>query len=128
MEPLRIEKTKDTPFVCFDKGSNRFEISGASLPANIFEFYNPVLDWLNEYCESPNDESNLKLKFEYLNSSSTKMMLNILQVFDKIMQKGFKIIVNWYYELGDEEMKEMGDEFASSCDLPFNFIHSSKEE
>ena len=108
--------------VYFDKYTGRFEIKGVSLPANIFEFYHPLIDWIKNYCKNPNDETQLELKLDYLNTSSTKMILNLVASLEEITINGGKVTVLWYYDSGDAEMKEMGEEFASSCNLPFSLI------
>jgi hypothetical protein len=123
MRPLIIEATADTPMVYFDKYTDRFEIKGVSLPANIFEFYHPLIDWINDYCKNPNKETLLELKFDYLNSSSTKMILNLISSFEGIIRNGGKAAVIWHYDSGDTEMKDMGDEFASNCNIPFRIIN-----
>lgn len=128
MSKLVIEGTPDTPFVCLDKVSNKFEIKGASLPANIFDFYKPVIEWFKNYSKEPNSETNLELHFDYLNSSSTKMILNIISLLEEIKNSGMKVGVTWYYEFGDMEMKEMGDDFASACKIPFNMVHTKEDE
>jgi hypothetical protein len=122
MKPLIIEATADTPMVYFDKYIGRFEINGASLPANIFEFYNPLIDWIKDYCKNPNTETELELKFDYLNSSSAKMILNLISSLEVITRNGGRVTVIWYYDSGDVEMKEMGEEFASNCNLTFSII------
>lgn len=123
MSKFLIEATSDTPFVYLDKNSSKFQIQGASLPPNIFDFYKPVLEWFKEYSQDPNEETNLELKFEYLNSSSTKMILNIISHLEVIKNNGMKVGVTWYYEFGDMEMKEMGEDFASACKIPFHLVH-----
>lgn len=123
MKPLIIEATADTPMVHFDKYAGRFEIKGVSLPANIFEFYHPLIDWIDAYCKNPNKETHLELQFDYLNSSSTKMILNLISSFEAITRKGGEATVIWHYDSGDVEMKEMGEEFASNCNLPFKLTN-----
>jgi len=123
MRPLIIEATADTPMVYFDKYTPRFEIKGISLPANIFEFYHPLINWLNDYCKNPNKETHLELKFDYLNTSSTKMILNLISSLEPIIKNGGQAAVIWFYDSGDTEMKEMGEEFASNCNLPFKITN-----
>ena len=45
------------PYVCLDKDKNLFEIAGKSKPSNVFEFYDPILNWLDRYMESPNPKT-----------------------------------------------------------------------
>ncbi|MBN2613858.1 MAG: DUF1987 domain-containing protein [Bacteroidales bacterium] len=122
MRPLILDASHDTPRVHFDKYSNRFEIMGVSLPPNIFEFYNPLLNWINDYCKNPNEHTHLKLRFEYLNTSSTKMIMNLVTALGPAINRGSEVKVLWYYDSGDLEMKEMGEEFASNSTVPFHLV------
>ncbi|MBI4647060.1 MAG: DUF1987 family protein [Bacteroidia bacterium] len=47
MEPILIEATNRTPYVCFDSDKNIFIIEGRSYPEDAFSFYQPILNWLN---------------------------------------------------------------------------------
>ncbi len=130
MEPLNIEPTEFTPKVFFDPENSVFEISGFSRPENVIGFYKPVLKWLEEYNDhvlSQNISFNkslltLNLKMTYFNSASSKFLLDILLEFMKFMSKGNKIEVNWYYEEGDDEILESGEEIADMLGYTFNFI------
>ena len=52
-EPLNIVKQEDTPSVILDKEQGLFEIGHRSLPENAIAFYEPILNWLNEYKSAP---------------------------------------------------------------------------
>jgi hypothetical protein len=127
MSKLIIESTPDTPYVLLDKNSGKFEIKGSSLPSNIFDFYKPILEWFKEYTREPNHETHLELTFDYLNSSSTKMIHNIISLLEIIQNNGMKVGVIWFYEFGDLEMKEMGEDFAMACKVPFRFVNCNEE-
>jgi hypothetical protein len=53
METLRLEQTDDSPQVILDQEGNQFELSGKSLPVDVVDFYQPVLNWMGEYRENP---------------------------------------------------------------------------
>jgi len=36
-----------------------------------------------------------------------------------------KIVINWYYEEGDEDILEQGEHISSVVSIPFNFIEIS---
>jgi hypothetical protein len=130
MEPLYIEPTEFTPKVFFDTENNVFEISGFSRPENVIGFYKPILKWLEEYNDQVLSKNinfqksliTLNLKLTYFNSASSKFLLDILLEFMKFMSKGNKIEVNWYYEDGDDEIFESGEEIADMLGYTFNFI------
>ena len=130
MEPLYIEPTEFTPQVFFDPENSVFEISGFSRPENVIGFYKPILKWLEDYndkvlSQNTNFEKSiltLNLKMTYFNSASSKFLLDIMLEFMKFMSKGNKIEVNWYYEEGDDEIMESGEEIADMLGYNFNFI------
>lgn len=130
MEPLYIEPTEFTPRVYFDPENSVFEISGFSRPENVIGFYRPILKWLDDYNDNilaknlDYNKSNLtiNLKMTYFNSASSKFLLDILLEFMKFHSKGNEVEINWYYEEGDDEIQESGEEISDMLGYPFNFI------
>ena len=51
MEVIKLKGTDDTPAIILDKENGIFEISGRSLPEDVTTFFEPVLNWLDEYQE-----------------------------------------------------------------------------
>ncbi|MDY0199680.1 MAG: DUF1987 domain-containing protein [Tenuifilaceae bacterium] len=122
MKSLSIKGTQETPDVTFDKESGVFSISGKSLPEDVKEFYYPIIDWVAEYAKVPNQETNLKVKMDYFNTASSKMILEIFEKFKEILDKGFSVVVDWYYQDDDEDMQDAGEDYAEIVEVPFNFI------
>ena len=117
MEILNLEGTEDTPKIILDKKNGIFEISGRSLPEDSAEFYKPVLEWLEAYAADPNPSTDFTLKLEYFNTSSSKLILDVLSALEDI--KGMKIM--WYFHEDDEDMEEAGEEFSELVEIPFEF-------
>lgn len=127
MDALIIESTEVSPKIIFDPENNIFEISGESRPENVRKFYDPIINWLDEYgrilLQKKEDKSTLfTFKFEYFNSSSAKFIMDILKKIESLHLKGIKFSINWYYDEGDEDMEETGGEFARIIEIPFKFI------
>ena len=130
MGPLNIEPTEFTPKIHFDPESSTFEISGFSRPENVIGFYRPILKWLEEYNEKVLSQNitfeksllTINLKMTYFNSASSKFLLDILLEFMKFHSKGNKVEINWYYEDGDDEILESGEEMADMLGYTFNLI------
>ena len=57
MEPIKIAGTEDTPTVILDKDKDIMEISGRSLPEDVASFYDPILNWLDEYAQDTNEKT-----------------------------------------------------------------------
>jgi hypothetical protein len=117
MEILFIEGSDDTPTVHFDKAQGLFEISGRSLPEDTVAFYKPVIDWIKQYAQQPNDKTDFCFKLDYFNTSSSKVILDFIGTLKSI--KGMRIV--WFYREDDEEILDAGKEFSEQVDVPFDF-------
>jgi len=122
MEALNIKGTDDTPNIILDKDKGHFEIVGKSLPEAVTAFYKPVFDWLDKYMTKPAKKSILKLKFEYFNSASSKVIAELIKTFAQLKEMGYDIEVHWYYPDDDEEMLEAGEEFSEISKCKFEYI------
>ena len=122
MEPLIIKPTNRTPKVELDPANGKFEISGRSFPENLFEFYNPVLDWLQEYANNPHPKTKLSVRFIYYNSASYKIFLKVLKILLGIYTDGNEVTVYWYYEKRDIELLNAGKYYAKIIKIPFEFV------
>jgi len=122
MEIMKIKGTDDTPSVVLDKDSEIFEISGRSLPEDVTTFYEPILNWLDEYAESPNSKTVFTFKLVYFNTASSKLLLDILMKLEEMYENGNDILIKWYYPEDDEDMEEAGEEYADIVDIPFEQV------
>lgn len=98
------------------------KIKGRSIHEGIIDFYKPVENWVKEYVRVPADTTYLDINLEYFNSASAKILVHLCQIISQIRLKNKKFIVNWYYEEGDEDIRERGEHFSSVLNIPFNFI------
>ncbi|UCG28763.1 MAG: DUF1987 domain-containing protein [Bacteroidales bacterium] len=121
MERFEVESTKKTPQILLDPDGT-FKISGRSIHEDPSKFYDPLVKWINEYCSNPKNVTTIEIKLEYFNSGSAKYILNILQILSQLINMGFRLVVNWYYEEGDDDILERGEYYASILDTNFNFI------
>lgn len=124
MDRLFIEKTKGTPLIDFNPESGILKIEGQSYPENAFKFYEPIIKWVNEYIEKAEGEIIIIIDFNlpYINSSSTKCIMMLLEKFQTSYDNGKNIKVNWYYDSENESSLECAEEFMEDLTLPFNLI------
>ena len=122
MDVLDIKATNDTPRVLFDPENEIFEISGRSLPEDVVTFYQPVIDWLEEYKLLPNDKTEFVFKYIYFNTATSKLVQDILIRLEYIHENGGNVNVLWYYEQDDEDMEDLGEEFKEYVDIPFELV------
>lgn len=125
MEILNIESTEDNPKIVLDRDSNILEISGRSLPEDVNTFYEPMVNWIEEYAKDPLDITVFKFKLTYFNTASSKIILDILTQFEEMIEEGHRVLVRWHYPEEDEDMKEAGEEYAEMVDVPFEMVSYS---
>jgi hypothetical protein len=119
MKNLILEETPDTPKVILDKVNGIFEISGRSLPENAVKFYTPIIQWLEEYTNSPNQTTRFEFKLDYFNSASAKKIVELITVLEKLVQKKYSSVITWYYSKDDDLIKNRGLEMSEMSDVPF---------
>ncbi len=116
---LKIEKSKLIPEVILDKENNIFKITGKSITVNAVEFYSQILTWFEDYLINPNENTELVLQFDYINSSSSIQLNRLLSLLEKNKNSENQIKIIWIYEEDDELICEMGKELQNSTKLNF---------
>ena len=122
MKPLKIAATRSTPLVDFDASTAVLRIEGESYPEDAAKFYLPLLDWLKGFLDGADTPITVELKLSYLNTSSSKCVMTLLDSLEEAYDGGMKITVNWRVEAGNEIAYECGQEFSEDLSLPVNIV------
>ncbi len=122
MTNLMIEETEKTPKVDFNSDGN-ISLTGRSLPGDATDFYTPVITWIKEVSLP---YINLTICLDYINTGSSKYLFIILQLL-KNNQLVKTLNINWHYEIDDECGYDMGLEYESLIQIPFNFYSYTGE-
>jgi len=122
LERYTADPTKRTPRIILEQG--RIFILGRSIPENTGEFYRPVYDWISRYSRIDGHQTTIELGFEYINTSSTKWIYNIIKQLAGMENLVRNVRIVWYYDVGDEDMCELGFILRSLVDCPFYVIES----
>jgi hypothetical protein len=128
MDALMIEREPNTLKVVLDKNNKIFLFEGRSLPENTVKFFEPVMQWLAEYKNNPADETIVNMNFVYFNTSSAKLLLQVLREFDAIHKDGKKVKIIWHYMVEDTDIQEAGEEYSTMVNIPFEYIEHPEED
>ena len=123
IERLKIDATLKTPSILLDPGGV-LKIQGRSIPEDASVFYEKIIKWIEEYIKLGRTTTRFDLHFEYLNSGTSKYVLQILKTLKELPLDGHQLIVNWFYEGGDDDILERGEYFSSILDLKINLIET----
>lgn len=127
MQSLYLQKKTKTPEVVFDPEKGVFEISGRSIPENSVDFYKPLLEWLDSYAQQPNGTTHFTVKLEYFNTSSSKCLIDIFRKLENMHLHAHEVMIYWYYEEEDEDMKESGEDFKDILKVPIEMVSYKTE-
>jgi hypothetical protein len=127
MNTLTREATSKTPMIYLSAEEGRFEIKGRSIPGDAEVFWGPVLDWFEGYGSNPSDSTEVKIDLEYFNISSSKRLLFLLYKLNEIAETGKDVRIKWFYREDDEDMFEVGQDYAFMVKVPFEFITYDKD-
>jgi hypothetical protein len=121
MPDLHIAKSSNTPKVDF-RSDGTLNIEGRSIPENPSEFYKPMFNWATEYFKNPKALTEIVVKLEYINSGSSKSLLEFFRVIREQHMNGHKCLIKWYYEADDESVQELGEHYQYTLKIPFEFF------
>ena len=123
MNDYHLEKTFNTPEVTFLPSEGILKIQGRAIPEDPGDFFEELITLLKEYFkEVSNEITRVDIKLEYINSGSSKYMLEIFRILKRNYDQGHDCIVNWYYEEDDESIQELGLHYQATVKVPFKLI------
>ncbi|MDF1745572.1 MAG: DUF1987 domain-containing protein [Gimesia sp.] len=122
LENIKRSATATTPNVEFNFSNNHFVLSGEMFPENTRPFYEeaikPVLKHLRTMVEQ---EILFELKLTYYNSSSAKILFEMIEELDTAAGRGNRVQIKWWHAEDDDNMQEFGEEFSEDV------VHASFE-
>lgn len=119
MEPLRIEKSKSTPTVDFNPETAVLAIDGESYPEDSHQFFTPLVDWVDAFLADASSPVTLRVDLTYMNTSSTKYMIDILDRLESAHEAGGSITVEWYYDEENDREVDAIEELKEDFEMPF---------
>ena len=119
---LKKENTASTPYVLIDEAENYMKLEGRSFHENAIGFYKEIADWLDGYLRGDFGSFTFDCAMEYFNSSTAKILYNLLMKLDKCAAAE-KITVNWITTEANEIIIECGEDFAEEVKhIAFNLV------
>jgi len=110
MQNLKVEATKYTPEIHLDT-SGFITIVGKSYPENTFEFYTPMMQWLEDYFDGHSAKRTIvNMEIIYFNSSSSKLFFDFFDLLEENFDDNI-IDINWIYDEENESAEEAGEDF-----------------
>ena len=111
------------PDVNFDATTGKCLISGESFMEDSKIYYSRMENWFKQFHrEQKNIPIEFTIKLSYFNTSSSKMLYELLKVLQDIDADGQTVTVNWYYDANDEDLEEDIMDLSFDIDIDINQI------
>ncbi len=110
------------PSVNFNSQTGICELGGESFLEDTVEFYNPIISWLTEFTENVKKPLAFIIKLTYFNTSTSRCILDILNVLKDYEEAGGEVVINWHYDENDIDMEEDIEDYMIDTGLDINLI------
>nr|WP_315430103.1 DUF1987 domain-containing protein [uncultured Albidiferax sp.] len=113
MDNLYVAPTPSTPEVDFKFDTHTLSLRGESYPENAAAFYGAVIAQLKNYLTQLSEgRVEVNIALAYFNSSSTKMLFNLIEALNDAVEAGNQVKLNWYHDEEDDTILEFGQELS----------------
>ncbi|MBI4646458.1 MAG: DUF1987 domain-containing protein [Bacteroidia bacterium] len=125
MENYNIKAIKEfyyKPEIILDAETGKCSITGDSYLEDPLKFYLPVIEWLKKYIAEIKRPIEFNFKVEYFNTSSFRSFIDIITILKEYKDNGGAVIINWYVEEDDEDLKEDIEDFVLRTNMEINQV------
>jgi hypothetical protein len=119
------QKTTSAPYILINEEKNYMKFEGQCFHEKVVDLFKEVNDFLDRYLVSDFSVFTFDCAMPYFNSSTTKLLLNMLFKMDGHANAKKKIIVNWIIKKDNDIMIDSIETFKDYIDnLEFNLVLS----
>lgn len=119
---LEKEKTGSTPYVLIDEDQHYMRFEGESFSENIIALFGEISQFLSDYLSSDFEKFTFDCELKYFNSSTAKLLLNIILDIDEVAADR-EVVINWITTADDDINIECGEDFQEDIEnAQFNIV------
>lgn len=124
LKRIFTEGTLKSPQVDFNNLTGELILFGKSIPENAAKVYEPLLQWISVYVNSPLQTTNFRLNLEYYNTATSIWIAKLVRELSKINRQDSILFIHVYFDQDDfdsmdiEELKDMVFSLISQIEEP----------
>jgi hypothetical protein len=122
LDEFHLQDTPETPAIHLDKNKGEIKFSGRSMPEDARSFYAPIKEWIKNYSKNPVEGTHIVFVFEYFNTASSKMIMEVIETIKGITKKDPDLYAEWHYLEDDDDMLEAGEDYEEITGLKFEYV------
>lgn len=119
---LYITATQSSPEISADWDAGLLIMKGDSYPENTFELFGQVIQWVETFLASTRRPLRLDLYLIYLNTSSIRAMIDILEMLEAAHADTRDVNLRWFYDYRNQRAAELAEEFREDYTFPFEIL------
>lgn len=119
---LSISGTLSTPDIQADWDTGTLIMRGDSYPENTFEIFEQVICWVESFLATASIPLRVELYLVYLNTSSIRAMIDILDALETAHGQGKPVGLKWFYDIRNQRVSELAEEFKEDYTFPFDIL------
>ena len=123
------EKVSTTPAISFLVEQGECIMDGKSYMQDAFDFYEPLIEWIENYF-TEYDQKTLKfiIKLTYYNTSSSKMLFDLLMTLQKHKDSGQDLTIEWHYDSLDDDLEEDIQDLIDSAEVDIELVEIDEDD
>lgn len=121
-DDIQIGRTTSTPLIRTDWDQGLVCMTGDSYPENSFEFFQSLIDWVGAFLQRESRPLALELELAYLNTSSVRAVMDILDMLEEAHGHGRAVSVRWSYDPANDRVGMLAEEFKEDCSFAFDIV------
>ena len=115
---LSVPGSQCSPSIRADWKAGVVVMSGESYPENSFELYDQLIQWIESYLTTSEHSLTLELHLNYLNTSSVRFMIDIIDMLQSAFENNKAVLVQWMFDDRNPRSAELGSEFKEDYTFP----------
>lgn len=109
------------PAVNFNYQTGICEISGETYMEDTYRFYEPLINWLRDYTLTKRPIL-FNFKLIYFNTSSSRFVLEILDILKAYQSANGKVDICWFYKTDDPDILAEINDFSAEVGIEIKTI------
>jgi len=120
-ERLQHTGSSENPEIILDPETEKYLISGNSLPEDIKVIYMPIVNWIKENCSSLEHSIHLIVDLNYINSTSSKALMDVFVALEEeTLNTEYTAEIHWKYDEDDSDNLQLGISYKEMLKIPFH--------
>ncbi|MDX9846853.1 MAG: SiaC family regulatory phosphoprotein [Tenuifilaceae bacterium] len=124
MDNLLVPPSFNTPLVYGNSEVGKLLICGKGNPNDVMELVIPTEKWINSFLSDCKNSLVIHLDLNYINNPISLMITGILRIVSHSYDP-LRTTIFWHYNTYDDDMFEIGDDYADWVKCSFNIVKHS---